>query len=189
LNAQMANMQIDPENVFRLIATPSPPELGPERRPGTEKLEPLNRKIDSVLGQGSMNERSELVRALVLLWHDHLNEAHELAQGVDGPDGAFVHGIMHRREPDYGNAAYWFRRVGKHPAFGEIRSRIARMPQLSSFEEVERTLLPRGSYDPFGFINVCEGYVRRPESERDLLREVQAIETRVLIGRFVGNSG
>jgi hypothetical protein len=107
---------------------------------------------------------------------------------VDGPDGAFVHGIMHRREPDYGNAGYWFRRVGKHAAFGEIGSRITAMPKLSSFEEIERMLLPRGSYDPFGFINLCEGYARRPESERDLLRGVQAIETRVLIERFVHHS-
>jgi hypothetical protein len=75
----MANMQIDPESVLRLLATPSVPELGPERRLGTEKVETLNRKIDPVLEQGPVNERSELVRALVLLWHDHLDEAHELA--------------------------------------------------------------------------------------------------------------
>lgn len=182
-------MPIDAEPVLDLIATPTPPELGPERREGTESLSALSGKIDLALERVGFDARNrELVRALVLLWHDHLDPAHQLAQGVEGADGAFVHGILHRREPDYGNAAYWFRRVGMHPVFNELRSRIAVRPNLSSFGDLERTILPGGSYDPFGFINLCERYARGPNAERELLREIQAIETRTLLEYFSKNS-
>ena len=53
--------------------------------------------------------------------HDFWDASHEAAQQADdrGERGtsAYWHGIAHRREPDAGNAAYWFRRVGRHPVF------------------------------------------------------------------------
>jgi len=58
---------------------------------------------------------------LDLLWHYHLDAAHTIAQDSIIPMASFVHGIMHRREPDYGKCKYWFRRVGDHPVFAEIR--------------------------------------------------------------------
>src|ERR1051326_6331993 len=42
------------------------------------------------------------------LYFSCLDEAHRIAQSVETPEGAFWHGIMHRQEPDAGNASYWF---------------------------------------------------------------------------------
>jgi len=53
---------------------------------------------------------------LVALWHDgrgDWNRAHEVAQDVPDPDGAWVHAYLHRKEGDAGNAAYWYRRARK----------------------------------------------------------------------------
>jgi hypothetical protein len=53
---------------------------------------------------------------LVALWHDGRGEwdrAHEVAQDVPDPDGAWVHAYLHRKEGDASNAAYWYRRAGK----------------------------------------------------------------------------
>jgi hypothetical protein len=55
-------------------------------------------------------------RALQALWHDargDWDQAHELANGVDDPTGAWVHAYLHRKEGDLGNAGYWYRRASQ----------------------------------------------------------------------------
>jgi hypothetical protein len=53
---------------------------------------------------------------LAALWHDARGEwtrAHELAQAVETPEGAWVHAYLHRKEGDLANADYWYRRAGR----------------------------------------------------------------------------
>ena len=45
-----------------------------------------------------------------------LKEAHSLFQEVHSAEGAYWHGILHRREGDFSNALYWIRRAGRIPA-------------------------------------------------------------------------
>jgi len=42
---------------------------------------------------------------------DDLDRAHTLCQDVPGPLGSAWHAIVHRREPDFWNANYWWRRA------------------------------------------------------------------------------
>ena len=61
--------------------------------------------------------------ALRALWHDargDWNQAHEVAQGIDDPTGAWIHAYLHRKEGDVGNARYWDSRAGKKPATGSL---------------------------------------------------------------------
>ena len=51
-----------------------------------------------------------------------LDASHEISQSIETPDGSFWHGIMHRREGDFWNSKYWFRRVGPHPVLKQLAS-------------------------------------------------------------------
>jgi hypothetical protein len=59
---------------------------------------------------------ADLPPVLQALWHDghgDWNAAHEVAQDVPDPDGAWVHAYLHRKEGDASNAAYWYRRASR----------------------------------------------------------------------------
>ena len=63
--------------------------------------------------------------ALLALWWDGRGDwekAHTIAQEVDGPEGAWVHAYLHRKEGDVSNAGYWYRRAGQPVAKGDLRA-------------------------------------------------------------------
>ena len=58
----------------------------------------------------------ELTAPLRALWHDVRGDwdaAHQVAQDIDDPDGAWIHAYLHRKEGDLANAGYWYRRAKK----------------------------------------------------------------------------
>src|SRR5215813_13653867 len=73
---------------------------------------------ESLSGERPPREASA---ALAGLWWDAKGDwtrAHESAQQDKGPQGAWAHAYLHRKEGDDGNAAYWYGRAGKSPARG-----------------------------------------------------------------------
>ncbi len=169
-----------------LLATPELPPLGPGPRTGVEPVSALNKALEKIFSASRFHEqRQQLIRALVFLWHDHLDEAHTIAQDINNADGAFVHGIMHRREPDYSNAKYWFRRVQQHGAFPGIARRVSTMPDRTILNK----LLPNNQWDPFAFIDCCqESSERRATGLEKSLQEIQRVEAETLMSWFVTNS-
>ena len=160
------------------------PELGPGPRPGVLPQGELNEDIDSLLQTTELPPAARnLIRGLVLLWHDHMEPAHEIAQGVENDDGSFLHGILHRREPDYGNAAYWFRRVGRHSCYPKIAERVAVFLESKKEPVLRKKLIPDGGWDPFSFIELCEEAVGREstDAQTQTLREIQGIESEAFL--------
>ncbi len=117
--------------------------------------------------------------ALAGLWlyFSCFDECHEIAQDLDSPEGSFWHGILHRQEPDSGNSAYWFRRVGTHPIFRELCQTADEI--LKMYPDAEfRT---GGKWDPFAFIMFCERARQQPNtSQEKAALEIQRAEWQLL---------
>jgi hypothetical protein len=168
------------QDLQRLFVTAEPPELGPGPRPGVLAEAALEPKLDELYDRGEIaSAKQPLIRALVLLWHDHLEAAHVIAQSIENADGSFLHGIVHRREPDYGNAKYWFHRVGAHGAFPEIAARAGTLVAGTK-------MVAQGRWDPFAFVDACEAAAGsgRGLIAAERLREIQRIESAVLLERW-----
>ncbi|MCA1684674.1 MAG: hypothetical protein LC745_01560 [Planctomycetia bacterium] len=112
--------------------------------------------------------------------HDFWDASHEAAQEADdlgeAKVSAFWHGIAHRREPDPGNAAYWFRRVGRHESFRSLAA--AAGPLLADDPALAGRLLPGGDWDPFAFIELCS---RASGVQAVLARRLQRVEMLLLL--------
>jgi len=175
------------EKLQALLTQPGPAALGPEARHGALAQSDLNRALDELFRRHGQPARAELIRSLLLLWHDHLDASHVISQGIEGPDGSFVHGIMHRREPDYWNSKYWFRRVGQHPCFADLAKRVE--PLLASDAKLAAQILPRGEWDAFAFVDAVEAAAGKPaaDARHQLLRALQQAEAEVALDSFLSS--
>ena len=160
-----------------LLNTTEPPELAAGPRLGVQPLSSLRQRLDNSYPS------QPLVHAAVLLWHDHFDAAHELCQSVETSEGSWVHGILHRREPDYSNATYWFHRVGRHPAFPELARRVGQLLQARAVDHAALDkMVAGGLWYPLAFVDACERAMSRDDAQQILLlREIQAAEFSVLL--------
>lgn len=71
------------------------------------------------------------LRALWWIRNNNWEKAHDLVDGAQGADAAWVHALLHRIEGDQWNADYWYARSGKERTPGTIQQEIER--QLNYF--------------------------------------------------------
>ena len=171
-----------------LLTTPEPPQLGPGPRAGVQPLEALQGAIDAAFAKQPTPElQRQAARGLVLLWHDHFDAAHEIVQPVETAEASYVHAVLHRREPDYSNAKYWFRRVRQHPCYEPLGKAVEKILQSSGADALASMLLPEGKWDAFAFVDACEEAEggRSNAKTAGALRQVQATEFALLLEYLV----
>jgi hypothetical protein len=129
-------------------------------------------RIESAFAPQAVHDVDMAACCLAGLWlrHDYFDESHKISQDIDTSSGSFWHGILHRREPDPSNAAYWFRRVGQHPIYEALAKDAAALGL-----EQQST-----SWNPFDFIDWCEQHRDTGTAQEMLLRRVQAREWELL---------
>jgi hypothetical protein len=121
-------------------------------------------------------EEPEAPMAALWLYFSCFEEAHDLLQNCETSEGELWHAILHRLEPDSGNAAYWFRKAGPHPTFSLLARAAVRI--LHRIRDAEfRT----GRWDPFAFAAFCDRARKQPGSaQMRAAMEIQRAEWQIL---------
>jgi hypothetical protein len=180
-------MEFEPNSygslVKRLIGEPRPNELGPGS-PNRAMLPVLESLTDDLFDPSRVGDpdMAAACRAGLWLYHDFLDQSHNISQEVQTPTGSYWHGIMHRREPDPSNAKYWFRRVGEHPVFEDLVAearRIASEPGRAISARAQ-FLVSQEAWDPFAWIDLCEAARVGKAKDEVLCREIGLVEWQLL---------
>ncbi|MEW4563749.1 hypothetical protein AB1K70_14540 [Bremerella sp. JC770] len=169
-----------PTEVAELIQNAPLCPLGPGN-PERSAFERLQATDVSSLSDKPVKD-GEMARACIsglwLLWN-YLDESHTVSQDLPSSTGSFWHGIMHRREPDYGNAKYWFRRTGNHPAMEALAQQANSFAAEAKLDSHTQFLAER-HWDPMAMVDACEAVSRGKSANEELLRKVARSEWETL---------
>jgi hypothetical protein len=90
--------------------------------------------------------KRRLLEGFLLYALDDIHAAHSIFQEEDSFFGSYGHGMMHRREGDFWNANYWFRRAGN--------------PKLLCFP---------GNLSPSGITALCEKALQSTRTDTETI--------------------
>jgi hypothetical protein len=137
-----------------------------EFRPVLQKLSVSTafEHVSAISGVRKAVDRDMAACCLAGVWliHDFLDDSHAISQCIDSAEGSYWHAIMHRREGDFSNAKYWYRRVGGHPIFEALAEICQR------------------EWDPFAFVDECHAAARGKSKSQDLCLDLQQAEWELL---------
>lgn len=179
-----------PNNAYwTVVATAEPPELGQGPRAGVRYQQLLEEQLNLCFANSGVTCADAIVRlrAAALLFHDHHDAAHDLVQDLTDHDGALLHGILHRREPDYWNAKYWFRRFVAHPAHVALGKCIPSLVTDPVHAALAKEIIRPGAFDPFAFVDLVEAAARKPANDSEVLwlRRVQHAEFEAIVAHLL----
>jgi hypothetical protein len=117
----------------------------------------------------------QMVRAGMFYAYDAIDESHRIIQQIPSDEASYWHGMVHRREGDFENARYWFRRTGRLGLFGEMHARSA---------EVSPLMGRQSDWDPYVLVGQCEQARFGGDVDQKELVGLQRLEFEVMFDHF-----
>ena len=124
--------------------------LLPKAPLGYDLVQRIREADDAVLSGGRKIAAASslaLVRGGLYYAVDALDEGHRIFQEDHTDLGSYWHGMMHRREGDFDNARYWFRRASALPIAGSLHAESAHVSPL---------MARQATWDPYVLTGECE---------------------------------
>jgi hypothetical protein len=166
------------------------PELAPQSDQPVWLAETLRTLEERQFGC-SLKTGHDAIAVAAGVWqmNGFLERSHELSQSVEGRGkngaGDYWHAIMHRREPDYGNAKYWCRRVGRHGIHAFLAEDTDHTLANCESKDAARwrsLLTGKGQWNAASFVDLCEYLAERPDAALELAaKKIQFIEMALLL--------
>jgi hypothetical protein len=168
--------------VANLLAEQRLPSLGPGRRNTAVRDRLQAATVETLFAHAAIQDESMARACLAGLWlyHDYLDVSHEISRDISSSTGSYWHGLMHRREPDFANSKYWFRRVGSHEVFTPLANEVARI--ACEYDGLTRAtwMTAIDSWEAFKFIDLCEECYLIEGPDNALCRQISLIEWQIL---------
>ena len=178
----------------RFLEVSELPELGAGGAVGVSKEELSELELDDIFDGVAIGDQ-EMARCClsgIQLLHGELDVSHQICQSVETATGSYWHGIMHRREGDFGNSKYWFRKVGKHPIHAELTEAARGVAEKERDDSRFSFLCTQKMWDPAAFVDLCEDVVVNRDQGDESCRTIQMLEWELLFeysyGKAIGDT-
>jgi hypothetical protein len=179
-------MQPNPQSyapaIVELLATAGVNDLGSGSPNSVARSMLAGLNAENLVAPHPVKDMDMARACLAGLWlrHDFLDESHRISQDIENPTGSFWHGIMHRREGDFGNAKYWFRRVGVHPVFEPLAEFGRELADGGKVGPPAAYLARQANWDPFAFVDLCQLALTTKQPLESLVKKIQQREWELL---------
>lgn len=167
-------LKLDLQNVYTKLVVD-----GPGNEAARTVLADISSR-DLIDGPVVREDEADALLAAFWLRYDWLDQSHTISQGIESSTGSLWHAIMHRREGDFSNSKYWYRKTDDHPAYATLAAKAAEVVNPFPADKSVFRITARG-WDPHSFVDLVEAVNNKPSDPRHRLAvRLQEIEWQVL---------